>query len=97
MIFLLILLSNFILAEEFQTRAFTEAENLVLADCGIGTIPGQPTWSTSREVLYYPSDVWTIDGTPNRPTMMANVPWDGSYPWRSNGVDVKLPNGEEAA
>jgi len=95
MIFLLILLSSFILAEELQTRAFTEAENLVLADCGIGTIPGQPTWSTSREVLYYPSDVWTIDGTPNRPTMMANVPWDGSYPWRSNGVDVKLPNGDK--
>lgn len=90
----LFLISKVISASDLNTRAFTQAENLVLADCGIGTVSGHPTWSTSREVMYYPGDVWTIDGTPNRPTMITNIPWDGSYPWRLAGTKAKTPNGD---
>ena len=28
-------------------------ENFVLADCGIGDVPGHPDWSSSQYVLYY--------------------------------------------
>ncbi|KAF2104732.1 hypothetical protein NA57DRAFT_70939 [Rhizodiscina lignyota] len=81
-------------ATVIQPRDLTIAENFVLADCGIGTLP-DPSASTSREVIYYPGDVWNKDGSTNRPTMMKNVPWDGSYPWRESGVTVTMPNGDE--
>ncbi|KAF6812293.1 hypothetical protein CPLU01_14929 [Colletotrichum plurivorum] len=72
-------------------------EELVLADCGIGTRPNGD--STSRQFAYYSAgrspgrdtngpDHWV------NPDMIANVPWDGSYPWRNSGVDVKLPNND---
>jgi hypothetical protein len=81
-------------ASVIQQRAFTEGENLVLADCGIGTQPN-PTDSTSRQMMYYSGDVWNPDGSANRPTMMVNVPWDGSYPWRNGGVSAVTPNGDK--
>ncbi|KAI8180797.1 hypothetical protein K4K51_002384 [Colletotrichum sp. SAR 10_75] len=69
-------------------------ENLVLADCGIGL--GANGGSTSREMIYYPGDVWTGNGLDTyRPTMMVNVPWSGSYPWgQAGGVSATMPNGD---
>ncbi|SPO03661.1 uncharacterized protein DNG_06344 [Cephalotrichum gorgonifer] len=69
-------------------------ENLVLADCGIGL--GEGGGSTSREMIYYPGDVWTGNGLEtNRPSMMVNVPWTGDYPWgQSGGVKATTPNGD---
>jgi hypothetical protein len=65
----------------------TWSENLVLADCGIGL--GVNGGSTSREMMYYSGIAW------GAPTYMANVPWDGSYPWRPSGVSQTLPNGDK--
>ncbi|KAF1991371.1 hypothetical protein K402DRAFT_388783 [Aulographum hederae CBS 113979] len=76
-----------------QSKGYTEKENFILADCGIG-FGEHPGDSTSREVIYYSGDVWNSDGSTNRPTMMANVPWDGSYPWRKDGLFVNMPNGD---
>ncbi|KAL3459654.1 hypothetical protein BJX64DRAFT_279036 [Aspergillus heterothallicus] len=72
----------------------TPNENLVLADCGI--VLGGDGSSTSREMIYYPGDVWTGNGLQtNRPTMMVNVPWSGSYPWgQQGGVSARMPNGD---
>ncbi|RDW68929.1 uncharacterized protein DSM5745_08689 [Aspergillus mulundensis] len=72
----------------------TPTENLVLADCGIGL--GHAGGSTSREMIYYASDVWTGNGLDTyRPTMMVNVPWSGSYPWgQAGGVSARMPNGD---
>jgi len=45
--------------------------------------------------MYYAGDVWRSDGTViSKPNMMVNVPWDGSYPWRSSSVSAKFPNGD---
>ncbi|KAI9650518.1 hypothetical protein NHQ30_000534 [Ciborinia camelliae] len=72
----------------------TRNENLVLGDCGIGLGPNGG--STSREMLYYSSDVWTGLGLDTwKPTMMVNVPWSGSYPWgQAGGVSATMPNGD---
>ena len=72
-------------------------ENIVLADCGIGDVPGHPDWSTSRQVLYYKGAVWTDDSgsATNRPDMVSEVKWDGSYPWRIQSVLVPMPNGDK--
>ncbi|KAH7135634.1 hypothetical protein B0J11DRAFT_596808 [Dendryphion nanum] len=67
--------------------ATTWSENLVLADCGIGLGPNGG--STSREMMYYSNAAW------GAPTYMKNVPWDGSYPWRTSGVSQTLPNGDK--
>ncbi|KAL6706042.1 hypothetical protein ACN47E_006144 [Coniothyrium glycines] len=64
----------------------TWSENLVLADCGIGL--GVNGGSTSREMMYYSGPAW------GAPKYMNNVPWDGSYPWRIDGVSQTLPNGD---
>jgi hypothetical protein len=46
-------------------------------------------------MMYYSGDVWRSDGSvASKPNMMVNVPWDGSYPWRTGGVSAKLPNGD---
>ncbi|RYP65585.1 hypothetical protein DL771_008239 [Monosporascus sp. 5C6A] len=78
----------------FALAQGTWAENLVLADCGIGL--GEGGGSTSREMIYYPGDVWTGHGSDTyRPTMMVNVPWSGSYPWgQEGGVSATMPNGD---
>jgi len=72
-------------------------ENFVLADCGIGDVPGHPDWSTSRQVMYYKGAVWTDEAmsATNRPDMVKEVPWDGSYPWRPATISVPMPNGDK--
>ncbi|RYP40355.1 hypothetical protein DL767_001767 [Monosporascus sp. MG133] len=78
----------------FALAQKTPFENVVLADCGIGL--GENGGSTSREMIYYPGDVWTGQGLDTyKPTMMVNVPWSGSYPWgQDGGVSATLPNGD---
>jgi hypothetical protein len=70
-------------------RDVSTVEDIVLADCGIGTLPN-PGDSASRQVFYYANGF--------KPTVQsdqaAEVVWDGSYPWRNTGVDMQLPNGE---
>jgi hypothetical protein len=81
------LLKLFMLAAPLLVSAETTwSENLVLADCGKGLGPNGG--STSREMMYYSGAAW------GAPTYMANVPWDGSYPWRGSGVTQTLPNGD---
>ena len=66
-------------------------EHLVLADCGM---PPEGGDSTSREMMYYPSFPRNGEDKWIGPDMMVNVPWDGSYPWRSSGVKATFPNGD---
>jgi len=70
-------------------REFHIEEEVLLVDCGIGTLP-DPTHSSSRQVAYY------AHGFKNgfKPDMVVEVPWDGSYPWRDEGVDARFPNGD---
>lgn len=82
-----ILLKILALASVLVSAETTWSENLVLADCGIGL--GENGGSTSREMMYYSAEAW------GAPTYMTNVPWDGSYPWRSSGVTRTLPNGDK--
>jgi hypothetical protein len=91
---LTILLSLLFSSLPFSHSQRTPSENLVLADCGIGL--GVNGGSTSREMIYYPGDVWTGNGLETyRPTMMVNVPWSGSYPWgQAGGVSARMPNGD---
>lgn len=90
----IIILAGLFLFLPFAISQRTPNENLVLADCGIGL--GYNGGSTSREMIYYPGDVWTGNGADtNRPTMMVNVPWSGSYPWgQKGGVSSRMPNGD---
>ena len=69
-------------------------EELMLVDCGIGTIPNGG--STSREMAYYSKGRNPAGGANKwvQPEMIAQVPWDGSYPWRPQGVKTKFPNGD---
>jgi hypothetical protein len=81
-----ILLSLLAFATVLVSAGTTWSENLVLADCGIGL--GVNGGSTSREMMYYSAAAW------GAPKYMKNVPWDGSYPWRTSGVSQTLPNGD---
>lgn len=81
------LLNILALSATIVSATTTWSENLVLADCGIGL--GANGGSTSREMMYYSGAAW------GAPTYMANVPWDGSYPWRTSGVSQTLPNGDK--
>lgn len=49
-------------------------------------------------MIYYSGDIWENPGpgsyTTNSPLFMVDVPWDGSYPWRSSGVTATTPNGD---
>lgn len=83
----IILLKMLALASVLVSAETTWSENLVLADCGIGL--GENGGSTSREMMYYSAEAW------GAPQYMTNVPWDGSYPWRSSGVTRTLPNGDK--
>src|SRR5690349_3539363 len=71
-------------------REFTAQEELVLADCGIGTLPNGA--SSSRQMAYHLSG-HKVNGNTVQPAMIVNVPWDGSYPWRKSGVSARFPNG----
>lgn len=91
---LLLLITTIFSLLQLSSAQRTPNENLVLADCGIGL--GVNGGSTSREMIYYPGDVWTGQGLQtNRPTMMVNVPWTGAYPWgQQGGVSARMPNGD---
>jgi hypothetical protein len=91
---ILLLLTTILSLLQQSSAQRTPNENLVLADCGIGL--GVNGGSTSREMIYYPGDVWTGQGLQtNRPTMMVNVPWTGAYPWgQQGGVSARMPNGD---
>ncbi|KAL0934819.1 uncharacterized protein CTRU02_209410 [Colletotrichum truncatum] len=72
-------------------RAYRPKEEIILADCGIES-GGQ---SSSRQVGYYPGGRSPSGGSDwLQPEMIAEVPWDGSYPWRTSGVSVKFPNND---
>ncbi|KAF2436437.1 hypothetical protein EJ08DRAFT_146991 [Tothia fuscella] len=71
---------------------YTPKEHLVLGDCGIGKI--KPGESTSRQMFYFTGWPWATGSVWAKPMMVANVAWDGSYPWRPSGVSAKFPNGD---
>ncbi|KAJ0420576.1 hypothetical protein BJY00DRAFT_284103, partial [Aspergillus carlsbadensis] len=91
---LLLYIVPLLLLSQQATAQNTPNENLILADCGIGL--GVNGGSTSREMIYYPDNVWTGTGSEtNKPTMMVNIPWSGSYPWgQQGGVSARMPNGD---
>ncbi|KAL5612919.1 hypothetical protein BROUX41_004004 [Berkeleyomyces rouxiae] len=63
--------------------------NVFLADCGVGTVPDHPKWSTSREVLVYGDG----NNDVQNPNEVVVVDWDnGNYPWRLSGVTVPFPD-----
>jgi hypothetical protein len=76
-----------------QRRAYSPDEHLVLGDCGVDA---SRTNSKSRYMFYYAGDLFVKGDTSkfSPPTMRTEVPWDGSYPWRSSGVSAKFPNGD---
>lgn len=78
-----------------ETREYRPKEELILADCGIGTLPN-PTHSKSRYMGYYSAGRSPKGGNNPwvNPDMIANVPWDGSYPWRPQGAKATFPNGD---
>lgn len=81
-------------AATINPREYRPNEHLMLVDCGIGVLPNGA--STSREMAYYAGS-YNPGGGNNKwvqPDMIANVPWDGSYPWRRSGVATKFPNGD---
>ena len=81
-------------ASTINTRESRPNEHLMLVDCGIGLLPNGA--STSREMAYYSGSYNPGGGNTKwiQPDMIANVPWDGSYPWRGSGVATKFPNGD---
>ncbi|KAH6957762.1 hypothetical protein BKA56DRAFT_601391 [Ilyonectria sp. MPI-CAGE-AT-0026] len=81
-------------AATINPREYRPNEHLMLVDCGIGVLPNGA--STSREMAYYSGSYNPGGGNTKwvQPDMIANVPWDGSYPWRRSGVATKFPNGD---
>ena len=71
-------------------RDYDRDEHLVFSDCGI-TPDGA---SKSRQMMYYAGNPWNEKNNFVSPQMMVDVPWDGSYPWRTTGVSSKMPNGD---
>lgn len=47
--------------------------------------------------MYYNGTVWTDESmsSASRPDMVQEVPWDGSYSWRSLSVTVPMPNDDK--
>ncbi|KAF6813215.1 hypothetical protein CSOJ01_04726 [Colletotrichum sojae] len=72
-------------------------QNLVLADCGIGTNPVNESWSTSRQMNWYTGPVWTSPDETNifLPNMVAEMPYgNGEYPWNFKGASATFPGGD---
>src|SRR5690348_4261824 len=87
-------LLSLLLTSTTTLAEYRPKEILMLVDCGIGTLPNGA--STSREMAYYPNGYNPSNSaTWIQPEMIANVPWDGSYPWRGSGVKTRFPNGDE--
>ncbi|WYZ38434.1 hypothetical protein EsH8_III_000348 [Colletotrichum jinshuiense] len=72
-------------------------QNLVLADCGIGTNPLNQTWSTSRQMNWYRGAIWSssAEADPAPPDLVVEMPFNGGkYPWNFEGASATFPNGE---
>ncbi|CAI0653050.1 unnamed protein product [Colletotrichum noveboracense] len=72
-------------------------QNLVLADCGIGTNPLNESWSTSRQMNWYKGSIWPSSDETGffSPDMMVEMPYgDGEYPWNFKGASATFSNGE---
>ncbi|KAL0943471.1 uncharacterized protein CTRU02_201358 [Colletotrichum truncatum] len=72
-------------------------QNLVLADCGIGTNPLNETWSTSRQMNWYQGSIWSssADLSPTSPDLVVEMPYgDGRYPWSFHGASATFSNGD---
>ncbi|KZL87589.1 hypothetical protein CI238_01441 [Colletotrichum incanum] len=72
-------------------------QNLVLADCGIGSNPENQTWSTSRQMNWYKGAIWSTSAEtdPAPPNLVVEMPYgDGEYPWNFEGASATFPNGE---
>ncbi|TDZ68389.1 hypothetical protein CTRI78_v002120 [Colletotrichum trifolii] len=72
-------------------------QNLVLADCGIGTNSSNITWSTSRQMNWYKGPVWlsAAEDDPVTPDLAVEMPYgDGQYPWTYKGASAVFPNGD---
>ncbi|KAF9877034.1 hypothetical protein CkaCkLH20_05300 [Colletotrichum karsti] len=73
------------------------AQNLVLADCGIGTNPLNQSWSTSRQMNWYRGPIWSSpdETDPASPDLVVEMPYsDGKYPWNFEGASATFSNGE---
>ncbi|CAO2658261.1 Nn.00g059840.m01.CDS01 [Neocucurbitaria sp. VM-36] len=78
--------------KHLQIRDYRPKEHLILGDCGLSA---DGKTSTSRRMFYFEGDAWYGGGVGyNPPTSSAEVPWDGSYPWRPSGVSAKFENGD---
>lgn len=88
--FILLAVSGIFVRALSIKRDYNEDEHLVLSDCGIGT----DGLSKSRQMMYYKGNPWNGKNIWIRPDMMAEVPWDGSYPWRTTGVSSRMSNGD---
>ncbi|KAI3552175.1 hypothetical protein CABS01_06512 [Colletotrichum abscissum] len=72
-------------------------QNLVLADCGIGSNPENLTWSTSRQMNWYKGAIWSTpaETDPAPPDMVVEMPYnDGKYPWNYEGASATFSNGD---
>ncbi|KAK1996347.1 hypothetical protein LX36DRAFT_723455 [Colletotrichum falcatum] len=72
-------------------------QNLVLADCGIGSNLENATWSTSRQMNWYKGSVWSTpaETDPALPDLLVQMPYGhGKYPWNFEGASATFPNGE---
>ena len=65
-------------------------EHLVLYDCGIDA----NRVAKSYQMMYYKGNPWDSKNNWIRADMVAEVPKDGSYPWRTTGVSAKFINGD---
>ncbi|OLN86950.1 hypothetical protein CCHL11_04561 [Colletotrichum chlorophyti] len=79
------------------TSPISAEQNLVLADCGIGTNPENQTWSTSRQMNWYNGPIWIAppEVDPASPAQVIEMPYgNGKYPWNYEGASATFSNGE---
>ncbi|KAJ0132023.1 Transposase [Fusarium oxysporum f. sp. albedinis] len=79
-------------AATINSRDYRPDEHLMLVDCGVGA----DGTAKSNAMAYYAGTYNPGGGDTKwvQPDMIANVPWDGSYPWRSSGVATTFSNGD---
>jgi hypothetical protein len=80
-----------VVTPELVRREYNPDEYLVLGDCGIDKDPNGA--SSAFRMVYYPHKPGFAGGKELSALYMP-VPWDGSYPWRSDGVSSKATNGD---
>ncbi|KNB20614.1 protein arginine N-methyltransferase 1 [Fusarium oxysporum f. sp. lycopersici 4287] len=79
-------------AATINSRDYRPDEHLMLVDCGVGA-----DGTAKSNVMAYYAGSYNPGGGDTKwvqPDMIANVPWDGSYPWRSSGVATTFSNGD---